>query len=160
MNKLVIVAIILVLYILMLQISPNVSDVFEVLQLTLDQFHGELLFEKKPIVITDKIVDPMSLLHTLFKYTYLYKHFDTHDVTILSQDNMLQNAAQYCVFTPACDQAAVIIEHPDTKKFENNLEIILERHQVLVLPFKWRYKVKQGKVNLIFLHTILSLICR
>ena len=134
MNKLVIVAIILVLYILMLQISPNVSDVFEVLQLTLDQFHGELLFEKKPIVITDKIVDPMSLLNTLFKYTYLYKHFDTQN----TDASMLLNTAQYCIFTPSCDQAAIIIEHPDVKKFDSNLEIVLERNQVLVLPFKWR----------------------
>ena len=156
MNKLVIVAIIVVLYILVLQMSPTVSPVFEVLQLSLDQFYEELLFEKKPIVITDKVVDPMALLNTLFKYTYLYKQFDTQN----SSETMLQNPAQYCIFTPSCEQAQVIIEHPDIKKFDSNLEIVLERNQVLVLPLKWRYKVKQGTLNLIYLHTILSLVCR
>jgi hypothetical protein len=157
MNKLIIAAIIVLLYVLLLQTAPNVSDVFEVLQLSLDQFHGELLFEKKPIVITDKVVEPLSLLSTLFKYTYLYKHFDQQNTA--TYDTMMPNKAQYCIFTPTCDEAAVIIEHPNIKKFDSNLEIVLQRHQVLVLPFKWRYKVKQGTLNLIHLHTILSCIC-
>lgn len=47
-----------------------------VLQTTVTGLRSEMLTEKQPIVVEDRVVDPRELLSTVFRYSYLFSKHD------------------------------------------------------------------------------------
>lgn len=152
---LVLMIVVLVILVFLLQ-HQSVSTTFEIFQMSIDKLTPDYLFEKKPILITDRIVDPISLLTTAFKFTYLFKSFASQDQ--LQVENVVNS--QYALITSRDAKSRIVIDHPLPQKFETNLEIPLERYQVLILPWKWKFVVVDGSVDIIRLHTLASVLAR
>ena len=136
---------------LVFYISNAVADNPEliVVQTTLASFTGDLLYEKSPIVITDRIVNVDELIASSFKYMYASaKHVD---VTIDKQE---KNKYKYMVLHSSLKGGAVLLTHPLTSE---STQIIMHPHTVLVIPKSFGFVV-QGAVpeKVMGLHTVLS----
>ncbi len=145
---LVIVLIILIVLYVNYYFTPNKQ--FEIIQLSLEQLTGQHLLEKSPILITDNIVNPLSLLSTAFAYLYMFKKFK------MDIKEIQRHKSQYLILT-AIEDSVITILHPLTGKFDN-MEMIVDKGQTLVLPYKWSCKVESGKANSIDLDTVASYI--
>lgn len=128
-----------------LQANPR----FEVLQLTLPQLQLKHLLEKSPILVTERVVNAMSLLPTAFKYLYTFS-----DLAIGVNVGRGTNAAQYMMLA-ATEDGIVCVHHPNAQAYEP-LDMVIKRHQVLVLPRLWGYDVRRGTFHVVQLDTLLS----
>lgn len=165
---LIIVVLIVVCY-LRYYVSPNPQ--FQILQSSITNIKAGHLFEKSPIIIDESIVDPQTLLTTLFRYLYTYKTL-REEVRV---NQFTQNKCKYIVLYPEDGDAIVQIAHPRRtyqiqrairKGGEEDVPVVttkLKSHQCLILPVYWWYKIIDDnvKVNCIDLDDLLTkLICK
>lgn len=143
---LIILAIIIIVVYIRFYLASN--DQFEILQMGLDKLRDEHLLEKSPIVITDRIVDPISLLKTAFAYSYTFKKFN-------NTFTFVENSKSQNTILIAIENAIVNIEHPKKNNYDT-LEIPLKTNQVLVVPYAWSCKVLEGKVNAVELDSVIT----
>jgi len=112
---------------------------FQIIQTNVESFKPTMLLEKYPIVIDDRIVDPASMVRTIFKYQYMW----------LKDDGAIAPA-------PACPKAkyTVLYNGDSENKIDVNIihpkyralgdqapftKVILHPHQTLVMPPLWSY---------------------
>ena len=124
------------------------SESFEIIQTTFDSFSTDAIFEKNPIFVSS--VDKVESMMNKLKYMYVFKKFSSYPTS----DVCYKNKAQIAVF----ENGVIVIEHPDQKKYDSDLEIEIKDNQLLILPINWKFKIKQGCANVISYHTICSLI--
>ena len=123
-----------------------------IIQTRLSNIDFDILSEKYPIVIYDRILKPQDLVETLFKYSYIQQK----NKIITFNDNAILNLSKYLIlFNPILDVDLNII-HPKYKiKFSKGLysrdkfndfgkEIVyftikLKKDQVCILPAFWIY---------------------
>lgn len=124
-----------------------------VLQTTIDLFTMNLLSEKQPIVIQDAVGDIGELGALWFKYNIIrFGVVDSVNADSVNADSgFSQNKYKWLIFHPY--EKTEILLYPACKPFVNGepaadetiLAIQLSAHQVLIVPFHWRYVV--GKWN-------------
>lgn len=147
---------------------------FNLTQTTLDTFDVNMLYDKQPIYIYDKIVNPADLLDTIFKYQYAY-----HVLSI--SNNMLtkRNLSRYVIIYNDNQEEAtnISIAHPKTNvkglsfksshfvkknynispllldnSHENVIDFILKPMNCIILPLHWIYRTHADKIIEIHLH--------
>jgi hypothetical protein len=114
-----------------LKINPE----FEIIQTQLDKFRPSMFFEKQPIILTDKLVDPIQLTKSIFKYLYVFK---TQFITKHTERNQ-QVKFKYLIVCSQSDTTIVTIYHP--KGEETKLDINLYQSQCIIIPMAWKYNV-------------------
>jgi hypothetical protein len=131
--------------------SPGV----DILQVPLTNFDPQLLLERYPVVIPDRIVDPIELGNS-FKCLYTWEYTNINYDVPVSQARLL--LAKYTLlYNQGSDTAIVSLSHPsnaDTLTFSKsqhihyriaNLEdtsipttaLLLHPHQTVILPTNW-----------------------
>lgn len=132
---------------------------FQIVQVYLDGLRLETLYEKRPIVVYDRVADAGDLAKTAFAYSYVFKsEFE------LEPSKLLRNSHKYLLLS-AEDDVSVKIVHPVHKKnaaatlAESSAEyatVKLNAGQVLILPALWYYETEHVGVRAIALDDLVS----
>jgi hypothetical protein len=121
-----------------------------ILQTTLPNFKFQLLLEKQPIVLQDRVTDLKELQSMWFPYMSTMQIWaTTHE--------WYKNKHKYFVLQPQSD--VLLYLYPRGKSLINGvpdstqtlIEIKLQAYQVIILPYKYYYHFEE---NDIVIHTI------
>lgn len=134
-----------------------------ILQTTLSNFKFQLLLEKQPIVIQDQVHN-LSELKDMWFYSYMSK---MHAWTSRGDKDPSweTNKYKYLLLQPGIATSVYI--YPRGKPMTGGLpapdatliEIVLKEHQVLILPYKYRYHFEKSvPVQAIASHDIMTMI--
>jgi hypothetical protein len=116
------------------------TDHPELLQTPLSLCSPELLAEKNPILITDRLVKHEDILSTVFKYQYVYA---SKRETIGGRDRAkdangmikgVNTRARFTILFSDTEDAFVDISHPT---IGGVTRVVLRSHETLVLPPMW-----------------------
>ena len=131
---LIIIVIIISIYAYCYYITP---ESFIILQTTLDNFTFDLLLEKQPIVISDKIVDINQIIETWFKENFI-KDINLNDDT----NDWIINKNKYLYLQSNDDNVEIIISRNNS-----NVGIKLKNKQNLIIPFMCKYYIDNNHKN-------------
>lgn len=121
-----------------LKVVPN----FKIVQLSVTELSPVILKQRNPIIIDEKIVSPISLLHSVFKYSYIYKKINN---TPRDKNNTwYQNKSKYIIFYSNNNNAIISIQNPKLKQ-KKEQDILLPAHMCLILPYYWMYSMKNSQ---------------
>jgi hypothetical protein len=145
----------------------------EIIQTTLLTMTPNLLLEKQPIIIYDKILNIKNLFDTTFRFSYLFKK----EVNI-SEKTTHQNNSKFAVIHNSKEKNILVIikknrikynhlnlfysylKNTDLFKFDtdlNTITILLEPNTVLIIPFLYSFS-SDHTIDVVFLsdffHTI------
>ena len=135
------------------------NDDYQILQIYLDNFKLENLYEKYPIVIYDKIYKINDLLQTIFAYSFLFKkQFD------IKTEKVYKNIYKYLLIFSDNPISIKIINPKYKKDIKNSLQdsnvqyitIKLKENQVLILPALWYYYTDYINIRAIGLDDMIS----
>jgi hypothetical protein len=158
-KTLIIFVTVLILFIY-IRFYTNVTTNIKIVQLALAELTPAILNQKNPIVIDDKIVNPISLLHTVFKYLFVSKHIkniEDGDANVFRQ-----NKARFLILYSNKDDNSIDIANPrfvkDNTKEPPFVEIKLHANMCMILPFKWYVRLRNPtQTTSIALEDIISL---
>lgn len=154
---------------------------FQIIQTNLTQFQQNILYEKKPIYLYNQIVNPADLLHTLFKYQYIY-----HELSISDESIVKRNLSKFVIVYNDSEQEDVYISllHPlnfndkfkcdhsqtfvrknflivksdDLSANDTNIEVKLKPKNAFIIPLHWYYHTKSsGLIEIHLFDTISSI---
>ena len=157
--RLFIVIFCVLLCLLYLQYYIRVKPDYQILQVYLDNFKLNTLYEKYPIVVYDQIYNVQDILDTVFKYSFTFK--SEYDIT---PGQIYRNSHKYIVLS-CDDDVSVKLIHPKYKKDikanldESNLQYItikLKEHQVLIIPALWYFHTSNMDIKAIGLDDLVT----
>lgn len=119
---------------------------FKINQIYLDQFKINLLYEKYPIIVYDKIIEPKDLLKTFFAYSYNI----SQDFPILFDNKVTINLSKYQIIYNQLADVDINLIHPKYRSqivFANNNKILLSKEPLSKLNVEYiTVKLKKNKV--------------
>ncbi len=166
---LILISIIYIKYYTKINIDSNI------LQVNLNNLDYNILQEKYPIVIYDKVVNVNDVINKTFKHLYSKKYLNT-----IFSENIKQNLSKYAIFhNNSNENIDIIISNPINSKdlsfknseYNNNfltssetnidnifsIKIILKPYNILIIPYGWLFKCTSQCENY-FLFDILNLL--
>jgi hypothetical protein len=123
-----------------LRISDT-SDI-TILQASLEDASSDLLGEWKPIVIQDRLVDPVNALtSTLLRWQYVWKS----NVQPLEDGRSYRSLCRFTVIFPSSEYETRILLSRKEEEEEDVVEIVLSMGRCIILPPGFTYSVKKGE---------------
>jgi hypothetical protein len=119
--------------------TPN--PVPSILQTSLDSCTPELLGEKLPVILTDRVTDHRDLLKTVFKYQYIRAGRET----ACKPEATKATARFTLLYLPDAilqETSHVDVVHPNG----TSVRVVLRHGTTLVLPPQWTYRCGPGGV--------------
>jgi hypothetical protein len=139
---------------------------FQLLQSKLDTITIDTLYERQPVIIQDRIVDPLQLLKTLFKWNYMFQNMIHITPSMYDSSKIVKTNHKYSVVYSQTSDITVQLIHPrfhnDVKPFQrvrispssqlvissislqdSQVEYVtvkLKKQQCLILPMLWLYQ--------------------
>jgi hypothetical protein len=108
---------------------------FQIIQTSLHNITDDMLYEKYPICINDRVINVSDLLQSLFKYQYMFK--SQYGVT---QPFHKTNHAKFLVIHNDHEgQCELEISSPN--KNTTGVQMILPAYNVLILPYMWSVSI-------------------
>jgi len=169
-TKLLLSVIVILIIIVYVNYYTNYKKDYNILQSYLDNIDLSVVYEKYPIVIYDRVINPSELTKTLFAYSYIYKK----QYSIKGPVNPMINTSKHAIIWCSDSDVTINIINP---KFKNNFKwekkvatqplknmedttvqyvtIKLKKDQVLILPAFWIFD-SSNTINIIQLDDILS----
>lgn len=154
-GKLFLVILILILAIY-LQYYLKYNNTYRIIQSDINKIDANVLYERYPIVVSDRLVDPNDLLKTLFKYTYLFKvthiqHGDIHPTLCINKYTLIYNNKDDIdinIILPSYRKEFKYKYQKNIFKADKSLDstniqyvtIKLKKQQILILPAFWIYQ--------------------
>jgi hypothetical protein len=129
----VIIALLIVNY---LRFYLTVVKHVKIIQVSIAELSLSLLLKKNPIVLNERIVNPLNLLQTVFKYSYIFKRIQN----INTSSEFTQNKARYVILSSRSDNCSVHILNPLMTQ-EAYVDVKLHNNMVMILPFRWFYRL-------------------
>lgn len=116
------------------------TSVITILQTNINDFKLDLLYQRQPIVINDKIKDINNILNLWFKQNIIDYNID------INNDSWITNKYKYLYFYSINDDTEIFLSKPNiNEKIPNQNEKIinikLKQFQSLIIPFKWKYYI-------------------
>jgi hypothetical protein len=136
------------------------KDNYNILQVYLNNFELNTLYEKYPIVIYDQIYDINELLTTAFKFSFVFKTAFT-----INSDFIYRNSHKFLLLSSNDDDIFIKLINPKYKKDikntfdESNIQYItikLKPKQILIVPALWHYYTNNIDVSAIGLDDCIS----
>ena len=133
---------------------------YKLVQSTLDKIGIDALYERNPIIISDRIVNPLQLTSTLFKYTYSFQQ----NHVVKTTDMVMCTHHKYTIIHNNASEMTVHILNPIFKKSfkpftpstgllissvnlnDSNAEYVtikLKKQQCMILPMHWMYEANR-----------------
>lgn len=159
MRRTFIVIVVVLLIALYLQYYAKYKHDYQILQVYLDKFKLDTLYEKYPIVVYDQVYDTNDILKTIFAYSYVFRK----DLGV-TPGQVTKNNHKYLVLSSDEDVSIKIINPKYKKDIKAKLEesnvqyvtIKLKENQVLILPAKWYFYTDNDSVFGIGLDDLVS----
>lgn len=132
----------------------KINPSFSIIQLPLSRLNVNILYEKSPIIINERIVYIEQLVDIVFKYLYISKkHFKN-----ISKDVMYKNCARYAILTNNKSDSIVYLYHPNNKNNNRKkcLPVKLYKDQCIIIPSFWFYKSNIENTQVIKLYDIFN----
>lgn len=137
---------IMLVIIVYIQYYINYKPDFKINQTYLDQFKINLLYEKYPILIYDKLIEPKDLLKTVFAYSYNI----SDDFPILFDNKLSINLSKYQIIYNQLADVDINLIHPKYRSqidFTNNTKILLSKEPLSKLNVEYvTVKLKKNKI--------------
>ena len=152
-KKLLLVIIVLVIYVyLRYYLTPNSQT--KIVQVSLTELTPSLLLQKNPIVIEERLVNPLNLVQTAFKYLYMFKKIQAQPK---HQPDFTKNTSRYLLIMSNRHNSSVEIRNPTNPINKNIVDVRLHANMCLILPFKWWYRFHDHEsIQMVHLDDILS----
>lgn len=159
MAKALLVLAVVLLVLLYVQYYNKFNTEYRIIQAELGNIEGKHLYERYPIVISERLVNPESLMTTLFRYNYTSEKRSV----VLGSNHVYKNCNKYLlVYNPNEDVEVNIISPSYSKEFnpwkpspdrvimqsvgipfqESTIQYVtirLKKQQVMILPCFWMY---------------------
>ena len=157
--KAFIIVISVLIVLLYLQYYVKTKQDYQILQVFLDNFKLETLYEKYPIVVYDQVYDSNELLKTIFAYSFVFKKDFIVDPGVV-----YRNSHKFVVLS-SDDSVSLKIINPKYKREikarieECNVQFVtvkLKQNQVLILPALWYYHTDNMDIMAIGLDDMVS----
>jgi len=146
MNLKLIIIILIIIYIFCYFIFP--SNI-QILQTTIKDFNFSLLYTKQPIVISDYIEEKEKLVKSWFNYNFIKKIYYEDEDEDEDENKWIHNKYKYLFINPNDDNEIIIykasIYSNDPIETDRIIVIKLEKNQSLIIPYKWKYYIKNKK---------------
>lgn len=137
---------IMLVIIVYIQYYINYKPDFKINQIYLDKFKINLLYEKYPIIIYDKLIEPKDLLKTFFAYSYNI----SDDFPILFDNKVTINLSKYQIIYNQLADVDINLIHPKYRSqidFTNNNKILLSKEPLSKLNVEYvTVKLKKNKI--------------
>jgi hypothetical protein len=173
-QKYLLIVLISLIILLYCQYYCSYKPDFKITQTYLDKIDMNMLQERYPIVLYDKVIEPRQLLKTLFAYTYAL----SNEQPIMFNGKIMINLSKYVIIYNQLTDIDIDIIHPryrNTLKFEQHasqnrlvvskddiaqtkveyVTIKLKKNQVLILPCFWLFTCSLP-LQTIFIDDVLS----
>jgi hypothetical protein len=133
---------------------------YNIIQVYLDAFKLDNLYEKYPIVIYDQIYNVDDLLNTIFKYSYAFK-----TTLQIEAAKIYKNTHKYLLVFNNTEPIKLKVINPKYKKDikmkleDSNVEYVtikLKEKQVVILPALWYYYSDNQNISAIGLDDLIS----
>lgn len=156
-TKLLASIILILLLIVYTQYYMKYAPGYKILQSSLSKIDVSTIFEKHPIIITERIVNPLHLTTTLFKWIYAFKQ-----TYVIQEPNVIIcSHHKYCILHNNGSDMMVNIMNPiykkqfkpytssygmlkSTKQLQDSnaqyVTIKLKKQQCMILPMHWIYE--------------------
>jgi hypothetical protein len=171
--NLLIVIFVLIIIIFYLQCYFKMPLEYNLLQTTIKSFKQDLLYEKQPIYIYDKLVNPADLFNTIFKYTYMY-----HTLSLSDSRYTKKNLSKFLIIYNDTDDTptTISISHPKSVKsdflksrflkkhykisnnhiHDNTIDVIVRPQNCIIVPMHWVYRTNLDNILEIHLHDVIT----
>jgi hypothetical protein len=103
----------------------------DIVQTKLSCMHPRMLIEWSPILISDKVVDPMQLVYTVFSCMFVFKK-GPHPCSKIEKSNI----ARFTLLHNSAETNKAVVH---LKMNSISMSVVLGTKQVLVLPPTWAY---------------------
>lgn len=158
--KIFFIIIIILVILLYLQSYMKPRTDYNIIQVYLDTFKLDNLYEKYPIIIYDQVYNIDDLLNTIFKYSYAFK-------TTLQVEaaKIYKNTHKYLLVFNNTKPIKLKVINPKYKKDikmkleDSNVEYVtikLKEKQVVILPALWYYYSDNLNISAIGLDDLIS----
>lgn len=154
MSKILLLIVIILVITMYTQYYYKSNSDYNILQTYLDNVNGNVLYEKYPIVIYDKLVNPKQLLTTLFKYTYASQYNvmiqETNPVMLICKYTVIYNMVgpiTINIISPKYKSAVAYkrrkgyaVSPRPLSEYASDVQYItvkLQKQQVLIMPTWW-----------------------
>jgi len=141
----------------------------EILQSELATLKTEFLLEKQPLIIYDKIVNPMEIIQSTFKYLYTFKIHKT-----LTANHIYQSNSRYAlIHNPSEEDLTLTLSKKNVKKnhlnlfytfignefqeSENTIQIILKPYNMIAVPYLYMMQCEES-LNVYFLNDVFHMV--
>lgn len=116
-----------------------------IIQSRVSEFDIKVLFDKDPIILEEKVVNPEEIIQAYFNYLYSFRF----QLPPLPYPKWCYSKARYLVIHNA---ESLQIAHPSNKgnPAPNFVDIRLTPNQLVILPSMWLYKVKGGSLTALY----------
>lgn len=160
MRGVFLVIIVILIVFLYVQYYTKYKQEYQILQVYLNKFKLDTLYERYPIVIYDQVVDPNEVLKTALAYSFVFKT----DMTV-EQEQVNRVSHKYLMLYSEDDDVAIKIINPKYKKemktvfSESNVQYVtvkLKAKQILILPALWYFYTDNMGVTGIGLDDLVS----
>lgn len=131
--KYIILCIIIIVLICHIRFYTKTHPSLTILQSTIDKVDFEMLNNKIPIIITDRVVNIQDVFTTIFNYQYTFIN------QINKSKSWEQNSSKFMIASPDTNQT-IKIAHPKSNLRDGKYEyvdIVLQKNQILILPYGW-----------------------
>lgn len=143
---------IMLVIIVYIQYYINYKPDFKINQIYLDQFKINLLYEKYPIIVYDKLIEPKDLLKTFFAYSYNI----SQDFPILFDNKVTINLSKYQIIYNQLADVDINLIHPKYRSqiefstntnLNNTNKILLSKEPLSKLNVEYvTVKLKKNKI--------------
>lgn len=154
-STLILILVVLVLF-MYIQHYNNFKNDFKIIQVTLENVDAKQLYEKYPILIYDRVVDPETLLTSLFAYIHTRRKY----MLIPGGEQIYFNPCKYTMlYSPIADSEIQLIMPKYRKELTFHRErelwkskeglsetqvqyvtVKLKKQQILILPTFWMFQ--------------------
>lgn len=141
----------------------------EILQSELASLKTEFLLEKQPLIIYDKIVDPIEVIQSTFKYLYTFKIHKS-----LTANQVYQSNSRYAlIHNPNEEDLTITLSKKNIKKnhlnlfytfisneFEENektIQIILKPYNMIAVPYLYTIQCEES-LDVYFLNDVFHML--
>jgi hypothetical protein len=135
------------------------SKEIEIIQMKVNALDLSHLLEKKPIVLYERLVNPLGLLNTVFKYISIRNK--PWIIYNKEYSPFMQNTRRFNVVYAAND-CQIQLVHPNlfSKGYPSDVVYMqLKKYQTVIIPMFWWYSIK-GHAFSIEIDTIFSIMYR
>lgn len=151
-SRLLITAVLIVLFLLFFRYYAKSPPVISVMQVRASAFHPDMLMEKQPILIEDRVCDVAQLMRTTLKYYYTYARVrrdvelhHTHTKKNNTSSSFIRTYAAATFVSPqkkkrkAAGSKKVLLRSSSLRRPDlPAVDFLVRPGQVLVLPPHWK----------------------